>query len=565
MYYATDKFLFITPVCRKNLARCNPAKLGELDNRHRAIEKDFHEHIYVYRDIYYCMKTFAHAVALITVFAVTTRAIGFVFRIFLSRVLGAEMLGVYQIALSFFMVFLTIVASGLPLVVSKEVAKAVERGKDKDIAKVAIAGLVIALVLGALLCVTVYLLREFVGTVFTDKRCLQILLVLMPGVLFSAPYIALRAVWWGEKRFFLLGVTELFEQMIRVILFVLVLGIGFMGLDSAGLAAVSFTMACAASAVAVIVVYMKQRRNASLRGAKGNEAIPTKTFYSPLIKSAAPITGVRVIGSIALPIISVILPLRLVKAGWTASQAIAGYGIMVGMTLPLLTIPGTIISALSTALVPELSGLRQSGDITAVHKRVVGSLRFTLFIVFLMLPAFMAIGEGVGIFLYDNALAGTYLTQMAWVMIPLALSQITNAILNSLGAEMKALKHYVYGSVALFACVWFMPEYIGVTAFALGMGLCMGIASILNLIMIARITKAGTGTLKLVTAFTVITVPAALLGFFTFGIARHVWPLFITLGIAGSASVAVVLILSHVFGVVDLKDFRLSRKAPRLR
>jgi stage V sporulation protein B len=502
------------------------------------------------------VKTFASAVMLITVFAVSTRAIGFVFRIFLSRVLGAEMLGVYQIAMSFFMVFLTIIASGLPLVISKEVAQAVKRDSPQDIPKIAIAGLALAIILSAILCLAVYFLREFVGVIFTDKRCLYILLILMPGVLFSAPYVALRAVWWGEKRFFLLGATELFEQIVRVILFVLVLGVGFMGLDSAGLAAASFSLACLVSAGFVVVVYLRRPKLKNLGRPKNKT-----NYYSPLIKSATPITGVRVIGSIALPIISIIIPLRLVTAGWTPSQAIAQYGIMVGMTMPLLTIPGTIISALSTALVPELSGLRQSGDLATVRKRVTGSLRFTLFIVFLMLPAFMAIGEAIGIFLYDNALSGAYLVQMAWVMIPLALSQITNAILNSLGAEIKALKNYVYGSIALFICVWFLPSLMGVTALAFGMGLCMTIASILNLIMIARITGAGSGMVKLITLFTIISLPAALLGFFAFGIAKHIWPSFISLALAGGASVAVVMVLSHIFKVVDLREFRLLKSS----
>jgi len=498
------------------------------------------------------MKTFVRAVALITVFAVTTRAVGFVFRIFLSRVLGAEMLGVYQIAMSFFMVFLTIVASGLPLVISKEVAKAVERKTERDIAKVAVAGLIIALVVSAALCVAVFLLREFVGVIFTDKRCLYILLILMPGVLFSAPYIALRAVWWGEKKFFLLGVTELFEQLVRVVLFIVVLGFGFFGLDSAGLAAASFTIACALSALVVVIIYLRRPRLKT-------KSVSKTSYYTPLLKSAGPITGVRVIGSIALPIISVIMPLRLVAAGLTASQAIAQYGIMVGMTMPLLTIPGTIISALSTALVPELSGLRQAGDINVLRQRVTGSLRFTLFIVFLILPACMALGEGVGVFLYDNELSGTYLVQMAWVMIPLSLSQITNAILNSLGAEMKALKHYVIGSIVLFACVWFLPAVIGVSALALGMGLCMTIASVLNLFMIARIIGAGSGVLKLITIFAAITLPSALLGSFVYGLAAHIWPLFISLGLAGAASVAVVLLLSQIFKVVDVREFKLRK------
>ena len=69
------------------------------------------------------MKSLFKTVFVITGFAVITRVLGFVFRIYLSRMLGAEMLGLYQVSLSVFMVLLTIVASGLPLVISKLSAK----------------------------------------------------------------------------------------------------------------------------------------------------------------------------------------------------------------------------------------------------------------------------------------------------------------------------------------------------------------------------------------------------------------------------------------------------------
>ncbi|MDR1917586.1 MAG: oligosaccharide flippase family protein, partial [Christensenellaceae bacterium] len=60
------------------------------------------------------MRAFTKSVIIITIFAGLTRAIGFIFRIFLSRILGAEMLGIYQMAMSIFMVLLTVISSGLP-------------------------------------------------------------------------------------------------------------------------------------------------------------------------------------------------------------------------------------------------------------------------------------------------------------------------------------------------------------------------------------------------------------------------------------------------------------------
>ena len=68
------------------------------------------------------MQRLFKATMIVTFFSVATRALGFVLRIILSRFLGAEMLGHYQVAMSIFGVLMTLVASGLPLVVSRNVA-----------------------------------------------------------------------------------------------------------------------------------------------------------------------------------------------------------------------------------------------------------------------------------------------------------------------------------------------------------------------------------------------------------------------------------------------------------
>lgn len=509
------------------------------------------------------MKTFARSVAIITAFAVATRAIGFVFRIVLSRVLGAEMLGVYQIAMSFFMVFLTIIASGLPLAISKEVAKANSAGQKKNVLEIAIAGLIISLVSSAVLCALVLLGREFVGMLFTDSRCLNILIVLIPSVVASSVYTALRAVWWGEKKFFLLGATELLEQVLRVGFFAIMLAFSFLFVDTAQIAGLSFTIACFVSAIAVIVLFIRLRNKTVSKKASSKSEKFRNNHYESLIRSALPITGVRVIGSIAMPVISIIIPLRLVASGWTNVQAISQFGIAVGMTLPLLTIPGTIISALATALVPELSGSAQKNDQKAVHNQIQNALKFTLFITFLMLPVYIAIGQPIGVFLYDNQTAGAYLVQSSWVMIPLSLSQITNAILNSLGAESKALKHYIIGSVALFLFVWFGPQFFGVNSLLIGLGLCMGIAGVLNLFMINSMTKAHTGTLRLTLAFSLASIPSALLGLQLFKLAEHVWPLLISMGIAGAAAVLTLLLLCRVFNLIDFQSILPNRTKPK--
>ena len=68
------------------------------------------------------MKSIFRAVATVTVFSVLTRLLGFVFRIFLSRKIGATGLGLYQMATSVLGVFMTLIVSGLPLTTAKNVS-----------------------------------------------------------------------------------------------------------------------------------------------------------------------------------------------------------------------------------------------------------------------------------------------------------------------------------------------------------------------------------------------------------------------------------------------------------
>ena len=485
--------------------------------------------------------TFVQSVAVITAFAVATRAIGFVFRIFLSRILGAELLGVYQIAFAFFMIFLTMVSTGLPLAISKRVA-------TKQSGGVITAGLIIGLGTSVVACFIVLLLSSFMGFLFTDERSIAILIALVPSVMAASVYSVIRAVWWGKRSYFLLGFTELLEQILRVVVFAIMLAFAFLFVDLGQIAALSHTFAFIIAAVVVVIMYIKTRKIDS------GGACPTSQ-YMPLLRSAAPITGVRVVSSLTMPIISILIPMRLIASGWSPQAAIASFGILVGMTLPLLTVPQTIINSLSTALVPELSSAQSEKNHEKVRRQITNALKFTLFINFLLLPVFIAIGEGIGMFLYADQRSGVYISRFAWIMVPMSMSQITIAILNSLGAESRAMKHYLIGAVALFISVWFLPQYVGIGALAIGLGACMAIASVLNLMLIAKLTKTKSlqAVFRQCIALIGIGIPSTLFGFFAFGIFAHGLGLFVSLALSSIISIVVFMMLAQIFNVVQIR------------
>ena len=69
------------------------------------------------------MKRVFKAFALVTAVSVATRLMSFLFKIYLSRELGAEVLGLYQIVMSVLSLMSCVGSSGLPVTLSRFVAE----------------------------------------------------------------------------------------------------------------------------------------------------------------------------------------------------------------------------------------------------------------------------------------------------------------------------------------------------------------------------------------------------------------------------------------------------------
>jgi len=500
------------------------------------------------------MKSLFKAVALITFFSVLTRIAGFLFRIFLSRTIGPEALGIYQVAASVFGVLLTIVSSGLPFIISRMVAK--YNPKEVKIkGKLVTSSIILSLIISVILCLTVLIFKNVFANVFTNRACIEILIALLPAIIFSSVYSVFRGALWGENNYFALCISELYEQVVRIFLCVLLLGGTLSVVDSALSVAWSLTIACVFSAVFVLLLYFYYG---------GSLSRPSK-IYRQVLKQSTPITLVRIAGSLVQPLVAIIIPLRLVALGYTSEQAIALYGIALGMTFPLLFVPGMLIGSLSTALVPDISSALAQKNNAYIEKRVKTSIYFTLFISCLFVPLYIGVGDLIGSFLYDNTLSGTLLQFAAWIMIPMGLTNITSAILNSMSMEIRSCINYFFGAVALFLSIWFLPEVFGINAFAIGMGLCTLISGILNVIMLKKKTKIKIGLLRPLIIFSLITIPSSAITAFIAGVLNYYLPIFFTLFISCSVGIISYILLSMVFGVLDISMFNVIREKLKVK
>ena len=489
------------------------------------------------------MKSLFKTVFLIVFFSVITRVIGFLFRIYISRTIGAEALGEYQVSFSVFMVLLTVVASGLPFIVSRLTAQFKAKGDKVSERKMVTASIIIGIILSIILCGIVIIFIPVLKHIFADDKCIVILLFLLPA---PSVYSVLRGNIWGHGKYFTLCATELFEQVARVLLFVILVS-GLLGTyDGAIISAISMTGACLLSALLVLIIFLAT-------GGKFKRA-KDKNLYKDIIKKSSSITGVRIAGSLVQPLIALIVPLRLVAAGYTSAQALTLFGTAMGMTIPFLYIPSTIIGSLSTALVPDLSAALTKNDMSYIKNRVVSAIRFTIFISVMFIPLYIGAGETIGWFFYDNALSGNLLAQSAWIILPLGLTNISSSLLNSLGYEVKSMKNYIIGAILLILSIWFLPKVFGISALIWGFGSLFLSTSILNIIMLRKILKEKLPIHKFLWLSIAFIVPSASICSLLCNLFINITTKFFALAISCSIGALFYILLCLIFNLIEFNS-----------
>lgn len=381
------------------------------------------------------------------------------------------------------------------------------------------------------------------------EQSLSIVKILLPALVASAIYAVLRGGLWGRKYFFTISFTEFFEQLVRIIFIFVLFNIPSLDIGAGEKSALSLTLSAVASCILVVVLYFAFNGRLSF----GKNQLKTT------IKTSTPITFVKSASAVVGSVIATILPARLMLYGYNYGEALSYIGIFLGMVLPLIMVPSTFISSISVALVPEISAHTNNIDkgiiknIDGLKNEVVGAIKTTITICFLLIPAFIILGNPICEILFASTQAGTFLSVFACIMLPMGLNQIVTSMLNALGLEKKALVNYCIGAAALLVCVIFLPKYIGAYAMGLGFALMHTISAMFGLMMLSKRKIIDKSVLKTMLVCSIISCPVCALTYFTYNIFSRFLPLFFATAISGVVCEIFMVLLMFVFNVASLK------------
>ena len=219
----------------------------------------------------------------------------------------------------------------------------------------------------------------------------------------------------------------------------------------------------------------------------GGKLSSPKKQLKPIFNATLPITSARAGGSLINSAIAVLLPVMLIRAGVNNSEAMALFGIVSGMVMPVIFIPSTLIGSISLVLVPEVSEDFYRGNTTRLQRNVERGLLFAFLIACILTPLLFIFGKELGALAFTNETAGDLIKISAPLLLPMSLTMISTSILNSMGFEKKTFFFYILSAATLLFSILFLPQFCGILAYVIGLGASFTINALCNLIFLYRI------------------------------------------------------------------------------
>lgn len=481
------------------------------------------------------------SVLTVTGFSVITRGLSFVFKIYLSRTVGAEIMGLYQIALTVFFLFIALSTGGISTVLSRKIAEESAIGNGKK----SLTLLSTALIMGctaAVVCLAVaYLSLPYLGFIITDERAIPLLKIMLPALLSTTFYIIIRGWFWGNKYFTSFSASETIEEILRILFTLLLVSGVVSGINGTTGLALAFTLSDVIVGIIIIVMFIK----------KGGKFTKHGDFLE-ILRPATPLTIMKIFGSLAGTAVALILPQGLIAGGATIAEATASVGRISGMANPLLFAPNAIIGSLAIVLIPELSADNAKGDKLRLKEHVSQGVTLATAVSGAFMVIYASLGKELTAFLYNDLPSGEYLEIACVLLLVMPIGQMIASTMNSIGMEKENFISYSVGTALMIVACMILPKYIGVSAIIIADGLFLLTSTLLNVYFLRKSINGGLGILKTLLTVAIIAITCIILTENVYGLTCRLNDIFALIVSAGIGAICYVILLT-LSGMLDIK------------
>jgi stage V sporulation protein B len=418
---------------------------------------------------------------ILTLSNMTTGMISFVFSILLSRRLGAEGLGLYGLIMPVYGLLLCITSDGLVTAISKISALYLDRGEFRNLYRTLSTTFLFVASWAASVAFLVLVCHNLIALhIVRDVRASGAIMTLSAALVFVPLSAIIKGYFYGLGKYNVTSSIDILEKLLRVA--ILIGAVSLAVPDDVGETVTIAYLALAAgelaSFLALLTCYKIQK--ARLLGNKGKPKSRIQLIFDVFVISV-PLCVNGVLSSAISTVSSLILPRRLVAAGFTYGEALALIGRFSGMALNITTLPYIIINSMLTVLVPDLSLNISRKDYWAAGERIAQVLGIACRVGISTALVCLLVPDELGLIFYRRDDLGNMIRFSAPVCLGLFVSSPTFGILNALGKQNILLKNSLINSLQSLLLVLALTGIPALNVY--GLGISIIITAITSLVL----------------------------------------------------------------------------------
>ena len=440
---------------------------------------------------------FLKGTMILTISSIIVKVIGSLNWIILSRVLGGEGIGLYQMGFPIYLMAITVSSAGVPvaisIITSEKLANKDYRGAKRvfnvSSRLLLISGLIFssALFFGADFLINQHIIR--------DSRAYYSIIALAPAVFFVTFLASFRGYLQGWQIMTPTATSEVVEQLVRVIT-MLVFADLFMPYGLA-YAAGGASMGAGAGAFCALLVlmwfYRRLKRRLHEEIEAQDDSIPQESaghIIKRLLKLALPVSLTSLMLPIGANLDLLIVPQRLEVAGFDVRHATELFGYLTGMAVPLVNLATIFTAAMTISLVPSISESRTLERFDAIRDKIRLAFRVAMIITF---PCFMGLfflAEKVAALIYNAPGAAGAIQTMSVGILFLGMHQISTGILQGLGKTAIPVINMILACLVKVVMSWWLTAIplLGIKGASMATVADFAVAAIINMGFIYKYT-----------------------------------------------------------------------------
>ena len=493
--------------------------------------------------------------AILTFSSLLLRFVGIFFKVWLAAKISAEGIGLYQLVFSVYMFAATFATSGICTAVTRLISEELVIGSKSGIRRIISRCVLLSLVISAVTISVLFFGADFISLkILRDARAALSLKILGFSLPFMSICSCIKGYFMARRKASPSSFSQILEQIVRIAVIIpLISKYASFGLEFC--CAAVLLGDTIAEAVSCGYVYLRYKCDFKKLNIEPHTIKKPYKLLPVISHIALPITAGKYLNSLLRMIENVLVPICLSS---TSASGISLFGMIKGMALPILFFPSTLLGALSTLLLPEISEAsvcKKTGIVRSVVSRII---KTTCILSIIFSGIFLVCGKNLGILIYNDADVGFLLCSLSPIIPFMYLDAVSDGILKGLDLQKFTFFTSVGDSATrILLILLFLPRF-GIKAFIIIMYFSNFITGFLNTKKLVKVSRvkfdfAGEFFIPVCCAFSLCLIVSFILNLIN--VSNLVFIIILIL-----ICLPLYFLLLYLFGIVDRDDISFIRQ-----